>query len=202
MSTELSEDALRRVSLTYMPYGGFPQERHFDHLTPTDLSFVLASLHGRKRRDIKGRAEVIQALDEARRNELEWHADQLHLAIVEGLGWWTRLLPSAAIVRIVDKQLEHYYDTTAKWAAEQADLHALVAELHGRVDRLAYRLKDVASRKPVEGPRLMCGRPGCANSVPLDDPLLPPGWLWGEKSGTRVPFCPDDVQTIPTQKAA
>ncbi|MET7363231.1 hypothetical protein ABZS76_33005 [Streptomyces sp. NPDC005562] len=192
MSIHFENEPLCRVTLTtsYSAYGGFPQEHHF-RLTPDDLAFVLGALHGRKRRTVTGRVEVITALDDARHNALKWYADQVRLSLVQGLGWWRRLLPGRLIERIVEKQMEHYYDTTAQWMAELADLHAQVSGLAGRL--------------PAEGPTLMCGHGGCRRGVPLaPNIVLPPGWTWG-KSGPgapTLPCCPEHPAVSRQMKTA
>jgi hypothetical protein len=179
---------LRRVTLTFMPHGGFPQDRHFDHITPADLAFVLGALHGRKRRSLSGRAEVVAALDEARKNELEWYADQARLSVARGLGWWHRLLPTRVVERIVEGLLDQYYDTTAQWMAQLADLHAQVEGLTSRVAVAA------TARPKPSGPQLLCGHKGCTRGVPLAQKmLLPAGWSWGEDDGHALPspYCPE-----------
>ncbi|MEU6362140.1 hypothetical protein [Streptomyces albidoflavus] len=174
---------LRRVTLTYMPIGGFPQDRHFDDMTPDDLAFVLAALHGRKRRDTKGRAQVVKAMDEARAEQMRWYADQMRSALWGGLGWWRHLVPTRVLGRITDALLDHYWDTTAQWSAELADLHAQTHEI-------ARRVEAVVPRK-VAGPRLLCGHLGCLEAIPLDETLtgLPLRWSWSKEpnGGLRCP---------------
>ncbi|MGW9067941.1 hypothetical protein ACWGQT_00615 [Streptomyces yangpuensis] len=176
---------LNRVTLAYTPFDGPLQERHFAGLTVDDLVFVLASLHARTRSTHRSRAEATQALDSARKAQLEWYENQLRLSLEESLGRWHRLLPAAIRRRIVEVQMEHYFDTTAQWAVELGDLYARVDRLEGDIRTMHERRSKPA---PVMGPRMLCNHGPCTESLAIETvPMLPHGWSILASGGVRCP---------------
>ncbi|MGW7100431.1 hypothetical protein [Streptomyces sp. NPDC054838] len=178
-------NALDEVTLSYTPYEGPVQKRRFFGLTPDDLVFILAQLHARTRRTGRGRAAATEALDDARKAQLEWYEDQLRLSLEASLGRWHRFVPASLRHRIVQTQMDHYFDSTAQWASEMADLYA-------RVDRLEYEVGTMDRARsvpaPVIGPRMMCGHAPCGESLPLGEAaVLPHGWSILASGGVRCP---------------
>ncbi|MFD7835636.1 hypothetical protein [Streptomyces sp. NPDC059761] len=181
----MMSNTLERVTLAYTPFEGALQARNFTGLTVDDLVFVLASLHARTRNTHRSRTEATEALDHARKTQLEWYENQLRLSLEESLGRWHRLLPASIRRRIVEVQMEHYFDTTAQWAIELGDLYA-------RVDRLEKDIRDMhqrrAQRAPVIGPRMLCGHGSCEAGLPIQEvPMLPHGWSMLASGGVRCP---------------
>ncbi|MFH8483054.1 hypothetical protein [Streptomyces sp. NPDC018055] len=171
---------LQRVTLTFMPFGGFPQERHFDHVTPDDLVFVLGAWAARKRRSLSGRAETVAALDAARKSQLEWHEAQLRQGVEEGLGRWRHLVPRWVRMRVADRLVEQYYLSTAQWAAEMSDLYAKVEGLLGEVGSMP-------APRP-RGPMILCSE--CTRAMPLSKLACPESVGWS-KDGEGRPRCPE-----------
>ncbi|MFE6000261.1 hypothetical protein ACFQ6C_25930 [Streptomyces sp. NPDC056454] len=186
MSQHPNEDVLQRVTLTFMPHGGYPQDRHFDHVTPDDLVFVLGAFAGRKRRSLSGRAEVVAALDAARKGQLEWHEEQLRRGVEEGLGRWRHLVPRWVRMRAVDRLVEEYYLSTAQWAAEMGDLYAQVEALHHKVARVP-----AAPR----GPMVLCAE--CTRAVPLSKLTCLDSVGWTSDDDGR-PRCPEHPVATPS----
>ncbi|MGW1436832.1 hypothetical protein ACWD7M_16475 [Streptomyces griseus] len=188
MSQHPTDNApLRRVSLAFLPHGGYPQERHFDHMTPDDLVFVLGAFAARKRRSLSGRAEVVAALDAARKSQLEWHEEQLRQGLEEGLGRWRHLVPRRVRMRAVDRMVEQYYLSTAQWGAEMGDLYARVDELQRAVPRASVQ----------RGPMVLCAE--CTRKIPLHQlkNLEAVGW---SPDGEGRPRCPEHRVAVPLAK--
>ncbi|THA72539.1 hypothetical protein E6R60_26795 [Streptomyces sp. A0642] len=177
---------LQRVTLTFLPHGGYPQERTFDHITPDDLVFVVAALHARKRRALTGRGEVQEMLATASRSQLEWHEEQLRTALDEGMGAWRHFVPRWIRLRILERLVEQYYVSTAAWGAEMGDLYE-------RVDALQRTVTRGRVSKRVAEPMVLCAGPECSSSIPLRDLGNPPeGWA---KDASGNPRCADHPVT-------
>jgi hypothetical protein len=178
---------LKRITLTYLPYGGFPQEHHFNDVTEDDLAFIAVALHARKRRAASGDPEVVRFYDAARRSQLAWYEARLQESFDEGAGWLKRLVPRRIRERILTLQMDYLQDATASWAVELGDLHAQVQDMSRKVNAMSRR-------RPAErtsragggvGVRLMCSTGTCKVTTPLDQ-HLPEGWSRGE-SGMHCP---------------
>lgn len=195
------------VTLTYKPHGAFlPVDREFPWATPDDLAFVLAAFQARQSRGwTTTKAEIVEALHEARVSQMEWHEDHMRTALLTGLDWWAKLVPSRLIDRAVELAMNHYYESTAQSAVEMADLYEQVNHLNSSVSAIRSQqastqaLLDEAGVPPL-GPQVMCAG-GCGKGIPLARPLvLPLGWTADERN---IPRCPQhSTADVMTSKAA
>jgi hypothetical protein len=180
------------VTLTYKPHGAFlPVDREFPWATPDDLVFVLAAFQARQGRGRVTRAEIVEALHEARMSQMEWHEDHMRTALLTGLGWWAKLVPSRLIDRVIELAMNHYYESTSQWAVEMADLYEQVNSLNSRmsdVGRAQTQQARIRRAAPSYGPMIHCGG-GCDKAILLEHLASPPpGWTVSEE---KVPFCPE-----------
>lgn len=181
------------VTLTYKPHGAFlPVDREFPWATPDDLVFVMAAFQARQGRGGRvARSEIVESLHEARDSQVEWHADQMRLSLLQGLGWWAKLLPSRLIDRVVDLWIKHYFDSTSQWAMEMAELYEQVNSLNTRVSavgRAQAQQSAIRQAAPSYGPMIHCGG-GCDKAILLEHLASPPpDWTVSKQ---KVPFCPE-----------
>ncbi|MCX4799591.1 hypothetical protein OG497_37690 [Streptomyces sp. NBC_01242] len=176
------------ATLTYTPHGAFlPVDLEFPWATPDDMVFILAAFRARQGRGLVTRAEVVDALEEARESQMAWHADRMRLAMLSGLGRWAKVLPSRLIDRVVELAMNQYYESTAQWAVEMADLYEQVNSLSYRVSALSRAQGQARSVAIPAGPQILCAG-GCGKGLPLARPLaLPPGWTADERDTPRCP---------------
>lgn len=196
-----SKDTPIGVTVTYKPHGAFlPVDREFPWATPDDLVFVLAAFHARKGRGRVTRVEVVEALEESRESQMQWHADRMRLALLRGLGRWAKLLPSRLIDRVIELAMNQYYESTAQWSVEMADLYEQVNWLNSQVGAVSRAQAQQAQIRraalPAAGPQVLCAG-GCGKGLPLTDILtLPPGWTVDEQDAPRCPeHSASDVMT-------
>jgi hypothetical protein len=172
---------LKRVTLTFEPYGGFAQDHTFDGLTETDLAFVAVALYARMGRAATGDPAVVRFYNEARLSSLAWYEARMHESLDEGLGWFRRLLPARLRQRIIGLQMGHIKKAVESWSVELGDLHAQVQDMGTKVTEMheeTARRRRAArtSRAGAEaGVRMMCSETVCRSTTPLGQDL-PEGW--------------------------
>lgn len=192
------------ATLTYKPQGAFlPRDLEFPWATPDDMVFVLAAFKARQNRGLTTRAEVVEALEEARESQMQWHSDRMRLSLQRGLGRWAKLLPSKLIDRAVELAMSQHYESTGQWAVEMAHLYEQVNYLNAQVravGRAQERSGAVRRTDLPYGPQILCAG-GCGKGLPLARPLvLPLGWT---ADGRGTPRCPEhSVVDVVTSKAA
>lgn len=172
---------LKRITLTYEPYGGFAKDHHFDDFTEHDLAFIAGAFYARKQRSATGAPAVVRFYNEARQSQLAWYEDRMREALTEGLGWLRWLMPTRVRERILTLQVDYLKDATESWSVELGDLHAQVQDMGRRVTAMhaetaRRRRAERTSRAGADvGVRMVCNDAACRNTTPLGQDL-PEGW--------------------------
>ncbi|MFI0967110.1 hypothetical protein ACH4S8_37850 [Streptomyces sp. NPDC021080] len=195
------------VTVTWKPVDSFlPVDREFPWATPDDIAFLLSALNFRNQKSGGFGPLVTPELKEARDNQARWHGDMMRLRLIDGLGWWARVLPSRVVDRIADRLANYAFETESQAMLERSALYEQTHRLNARMGGVA-RIQDHQGRirraaaGPSYGPMIHCGA-GCDKAILLEHLVSPPeGWTVSEE---KVPFCPEhseapasDVTTSP-----
>lgn len=132
MKTPPSDQIMDTTTLTFRPPGGFPQEVQIEGLTMQDVVFSLAFLHAHSRSTSQARISTAEALKRVREVNRVRVATEVDLAVENGLGRWSRLLPRRVIDAVVNQVLDKVGDIRPETMAELHDTYSRVIALSRR----------------------------------------------------------------------
>ncbi|MEU9405566.1 hypothetical protein AB0E08_07665 [Streptomyces sp. NPDC048281] len=174
------------VTLLYSPQGSNEVvRRSFTGMTEDDIVVVTACLAGRRMPLPELHAADMEQLKESREQQMAWYADQMAMAMYDGLGRWFKFIPLRVRVNTVQLLMDYLRSITATWTGELVAAHAEVRRTHAQAHALLRRPRELPS-----GPRARCGCCKATAVVSDNNTTLPLGWTADENGTPRCPKHP------------